>query len=321
MNLKYMPLGTVCKTNNVSNKLMVIGYNENGNDYVAINYPEGINISRTVSYFNHDDIIELYSYGYKNDEWNEYNQKTLKRVEIPSPFVEVKEEQVIPSPFVEVTPVVEDTMMGLGLQFDENGIVISDSTIDLPVEKSLEVSFAEEDIPTVASPYQFDENGVVINDWTTTPVPEPPKYKFDENGIVISEEMRTLPDIGVQPYQFDENGIVISDGMNVFEQPKLDIKFDENGVVISEGGITLETNKEISIDEPIITSTEVYQEETNVKFDANGMVITNEIIETKPVSEEIVNSIENAEVPVEAEIAEKSKKEGKKKKGFFGFGK
>lgn len=43
MNLKFLPIGTVCLVENIAKKVMIIGYSKSGYDYVAVNYPKDLN--------------------------------------------------------------------------------------------------------------------------------------------------------------------------------------------------------------------------------------------------------------------------------------
>ncbi len=57
------------------------------------------------------------------------------------------------------------------IQFDENGVVISEGNNYTPEEQ-----------------YQFDENGVLVGDNSSVkPVENTSNYRFDENGVLISE--------------------------------------------------------------------------------------------------------------------------------------
>lgn len=331
MNLKFLPIGSICLINNT--KHMIVGYNQNNYEYVSVLYPEGINQQMELHYFNHADIVELFALGYKGNEWIEYNSKILSTTNdfvslIPSNSEIVVEPTIIPVEskyeFDETGTVVSENKASpiVGLQFDENGVVIADSTS------------SNVEVVSSATSYEFDENGVVVGDWTTAPAPEKREYVYDENGIIVSES--TLPDIGIQSYQYDENGIVvgdwtaapalekreyvydengivISDGMNVFNQPKLDLQYDESGVIISDGNSSIETNVEPTLTE----ETPVQEEIIDIQFDENGMVITNEPDLDMTVSVEV--PFEDTELS-DIEIEEEPKKEEKKKKGFFGFG-
>lgn len=367
MNLKFLPIGSVCLINSNDKKHMIIGYNQNNYEYVSVLYPEGINQQIELKYFNHDDVVELFSLGYKGNEYNEYNSKVLSAANIFTPLAENNNE-IILEPLIiveeskyefdetgtlisenEVAPIISN----LGLQFDENGVVISDSTtIDEPVSTTgyqfdaNGVVIGDNNVDSVVSTepstgYQFDENGIVIGDWTATPTPEKPNYVYDENGIIVAE--KALPDIGVQSYQFDENGIVIgdwttapapekreyvydengiiiSDGMGVFNQPKLDIQYNEDGIITSDGISSISDNIEPTLMEEVPVP--IIEEAANVQFDENGMVITNEVaIESNlDMPSDVQITMDSTELPDIEQMVE-PKKEEKKKKGFFGFGK
>ena len=224
MNLKFLPIGTVCLVENVNKKQMIIGYSKSGYDYVAVEYPKGFESDNKLSYFNHSQVYELYSLGYKNEESRIFNGtltsvqnvQSVEEDEILAPMKEVKAEKIEDQDF---TISVEDIPT---IQFDENGVVIADGT---------EV---EEKNSVFTSPLQFDENGVVISDGNEAVISEPltssqAPIQFDENGVVVSDGSVEVKE--ETKIQFDSNGVVIADGNPKEEAPTL--KIDENGVVES----------------------------------------------------------------------------------------
>ena len=71
MEEKKLSLGSVVLTNKSKKKLMIIGFNiktqENEPkeyDYISCIYPEGLFDSNKYVAFNHNEIIEIYDYGY-----------------------------------------------------------------------------------------------------------------------------------------------------------------------------------------------------------------------------------------------------------------
>ena len=128
MNLKFLPIGSVCIAND-GKKKMIIGYTKNDFDYVTVEYPEGYNSPETLSYLNHDQITDLFSLGYKNEEGISY-WKSLMNDDATS---------VSPS-----TPTSN-------FKFDEKGVVVSDGTATAPTGN-----------------FKFDEKGVVVSDGAAT---------------------------------------------------------------------------------------------------------------------------------------------------------
>ena len=231
MNLKFLPLGSVCLVDGADLKLVVIGYKANGYDYIAVDYPIGYENEGSLRYFNHDQIKDLYSYGYK-DEFGQTHFVSLNDGTPAAADVEIEgsgfafddmgivvedttaplifeapvvEEEPIYSPIVEETPVAVENP---GFHFDENGVVIVDETApaieEAPVEEKVET------VAPVETAYKFDENGFVIEDKAAAEIPSVNNFQFDENGVVIADA--TAPEVPVaNNFQFDENGVVVED--------------------------------------------------------------------------------------------------------------
>ena len=258
MNLKFLPLGTVCSLVGNAEQIMIVGYDGEGADYIAVPYPEGLIVNNFIN-FDHADVEETHAIGYKSEAFNDYNNKLLG-VE-PSPVgmgMEEFETREIPS-----------------FQFDENGVVISTDMEEKPVALDL----------------QFDENGVVISSGEKI-VPPSMDFQFDENGVVISGGEEALPSMN---FQFDENGVVISDGRPRFpEEPivedshdvvteeileeEVTIQFDEDGMIITES--SEEVVEETIPEEEAIEPTEEKIEETMEIEDVDAEE-TEEIVEVE----------------------------------------
>ena len=226
MNLKFLPLGSVCTLDNDGSKLVVIGYKLNEHDYVAVDYPAGYTNANNVRYFNHDQISELYSYGYK-DETGKIHLASLDDG-TPNAVLPSNDDQVTTANnfgffFDENGVVVVDTTAqetpepvpvaaGGGFAFDENGVIIADVNAEkqegsAPLETAENNTAVSEEVAPVSNNYKFDENGVVVSDKTA---PATNAFQFDENGVVTVDE--TAPLIpSVNNFQFDENGVVIVD--------------------------------------------------------------------------------------------------------------
>lgn len=271
MNNKYLPIGTVCTLKGNNKKIMVISYfsiEYNGNvtmyDYKGCVYPEGLLLPSQVISFNHDQIENIDFLGFKNDQYEVFNNALNRNIEEPDKDYDRK-------------------AFMANLKFDENGVVVFDGNTSL--EENLVSNEPAETVNPFKNEYsteiatnhdkanifKFDENGVVISDGTETNEnsASTPKYQFDENGFVISDGTETVNSNftpapqGTNNYKFDENGVVISDGVdNVSETSTTSqYKFDENGTVIDDGT-------------EVINSTPAHDTTNNYKFDENGVVIS-----------------------------------------------
>ena len=83
---KYLPIGTVVLLNGGTKRAMIIGFccmdqNDNNKmyDYAGCIYPEGMISSDKNILFNHDQIQEVYAFGYSDDEEKQF-QERLKRI-------------------------------------------------------------------------------------------------------------------------------------------------------------------------------------------------------------------------------------------------
>ena len=308
MNLKILPLGSVCLVDGADLKLVVIGYKSNGYDYVAVDYPVGYENEGSLRYFNHEQIKDLYSYGYK-DEFGQTHFVSLNdgtpsaaNVELESsgftfddigivvedttaPLIyeepifspEIEEDNVIYSPEVEEETVANNNA---GFHFDENGVVIVDETaIEPEVVETTEV--VEETVAPVESMYKFDENGFVVEDTTAAEIPSVNNFQFDENGVVIADA--TAPEVpnSMGSYKFDENGFVVEDATAPMSEE-----------FVAEEVTTKEESQE-----------EVINPEMSFQFDENGMVVLDT---TTPVEESVENTtdtlFEDVEIPDEVEV-------------------
>ena len=67
----YLPIGSVVLLNGMNKRVLIYGrmqQNSNGHiyDYVGCLFPEGIQDSKIVQLFNHDDIQVVFSLGYQD---------------------------------------------------------------------------------------------------------------------------------------------------------------------------------------------------------------------------------------------------------------
>lgn len=276
MDKKYLPIGTICTLKNNNKKIMIISYfslEYNGNvkmyDYKGCVYPEGLLLPAQAVSFDHADIEKIEYMGFKNDQYEIFNNM-LNRSEEKE---EVEYEQ---KPYMS------------NFKFDENGVVVFDGSIVEETKEEVidyqvppvsnfnpfmaQTNYADDEIANTskANIFMFDENGVVISDNSVSENSRPQsRYQFDENGFVIGETEITeeIPKEESKPestnnFEFDENGVVISDRSAVLELKPANMpsyKFDENGTVI-------EDDSEVNQQPEQLTS--------NIKFDENGFVIS-----------------------------------------------
>lgn len=291
MNLKFLPIGTVCLVENVNKKQMIIGYSKSGYDYVAVSYPKGFESDNKLSYFNHSQVYELYSLGYKNEESRIFNGTLVSTPIVyqeeeessPVPLNEVKAENIeetVPNISVEEIPPIENTF-----QFDENGIVVSDGNEE--IGSSLQEQEAVKELPVqVDTSLKFDENGIVVSDGIMAN--EEGQFSIDNGNTVVAT---------VEPQE-----TVIKDEST--------LKFDENGVVISDGtGIVLDSTENIIPNGNLV---EVKEELSFVNSDA-----TIDVSDVVKQIEETITEAETSEGKESVEIPEPPKKE---KRGLFHFG-
>ena len=290
MNLKFLPIGTVCLVENVNKKQMIIGYSKSGYDYVAVEYPKGFESDNKLSYFNHGQVQELYSLGYKNEESRIFNGTLISVQTVESDDDSDAAEGITPTSnlTVEEIPVISNPF-----QFDDNGIVISDSN-----EEILDVQEKEQEKSALA----FDESGIVVSDG------------YEENPIPTQ-------------IQFDENGIVISDGNEEFsnvqenEIPKEEssLTFDENGIVMSDGIESTSPLEEIPEEDNTPMAISDLTEEASVNKDTTIDVsdVVKQIEETITEAESKTESLDDS--TTESEEPQKAPK--KEKRGLFHFGK
>ena len=301
MNLKFLPLGSVCLVDNSDLKLVVIGYKLNGYDYVAVDYPIGYENEGSLRYFNHDQIKDLYSYGYKDEQGKNHfvalDDGTPNAInsELGDNGFKFDDMGIViaDETAAEAPNVVEDN--NPGFFFDEKGVVVVDTTAPELIE---EIPTVQEAVTPVETGFQFDENGVVVADATAPVVVDVPVesgFQFDENGVVVADA--TAPVVEVAPvesgFQFDENGVVVADATAlVVEDVPVEsgFQFDENGVVVADATA------------PLIPSV------NNFQFDENGVVIsdngvTEESLASSPVESEdaAINFNEDGTVTLDEE--------------------
>jgi len=87
MEQEFLPIGTVVLLKGGQKKLMIAGYlpiTQDGTgriyDYSGCIFPEGILSSDKAAAFNHDQIQEVISKGYSNEETTDFFKNTLTKV-------------------------------------------------------------------------------------------------------------------------------------------------------------------------------------------------------------------------------------------------
>ncbi len=287
MNLKFLPIGTVCLVKNVSKKQMIIGYSKSGYDYVAVEYPKGFETDNKLSYFNHNQVYELYSLGYKNEESRIFNGTlvSIQTVDLEEDSDEEKESVVS----VEDIPTITSE-----LKFDKNGVVISDGS---------EI----EDTKTI------DENSNLIDDTKEEPAQNETELLSSE--VVISNEKEELNTTNIEPQT------MLSEESSIQNQ----IRFNEFGVVVSDGSKTeepsIDTEKEIEpLEESVNIDNNVSLEDSAIEMEEKTMEVLPSIDDEKTIDvSSIVNEMEqeNSDNNDSEDPSEPPKKE---KKGLFHFG-
>ena len=109
-------------------------------------------------------------------------------------------------------------------QFDENGVIIFDSSANLQTG----VANPETKDTSINNPFNIEYKSVAraINpnkDQILSP------YTFDENGIITGDKLAEA----ASPFVFDENGVIVEE-KGQQKKPKYEFKFDENGIIIDE---------------------------------------------------------------------------------------
>ena len=84
---KYLPIGSVVILKNATKRIMITGFAsmspETGNtvyDYSGCMYPEGFFDYNQVCVFNHEDIAQLFSKGYVDDEQVAFEKKLVEEM-------------------------------------------------------------------------------------------------------------------------------------------------------------------------------------------------------------------------------------------------
>jgi len=85
---KYLPIGSVVLLKGGTKKVMITGYcmktKENPDkiyDYSGCPFPEGVVKSTLTSVFNHNQIVQVFFIGYKNDESDSFLSTIKSKIE------------------------------------------------------------------------------------------------------------------------------------------------------------------------------------------------------------------------------------------------
>ena len=254
MQLRYLPIGSVCSIDNSSNKYMVIGYKKNSYDFVSVLYPDGYLDGENLIYFNEGQISEIYSLGYKD----EYGIMFSKKIDIEEkPVEETQAGDIEEDKSIFEKETVQD--------LDGNPIDLN-SDITEEVEEIKEEPIAEEPTEVVES---NDEMQFIKND---------SPYIFNSEGLVVAikpeEKKEETKEESVSPYVFDENGTIIAVNMPSTESKEQEqvqstspYVFDENGTIIAVNEPTTETQQEVQEQQVEKVENPKY------KFDENGFLV------------------------------------------------
>ena len=253
MQLRYLPIGSVCSIDNSNNKYMVIGYKKNDFDFVSVLYPDGFLDKDNLIYFNEGQITEIYSLGYKD----EYGIMYSKKINIEEkPVVEIQSGDGVE----EDKSVFEGTY-----EIDEDVPELTNEIVEESDNKPVDV---DELVQNEATNTQ-DEMTIIKND---------SPYIFNSEGLVVAikpeEKKEETKEESVSPYVFDENGTIIAVNMPSTESKEQEqvqstspYVFDENGTIIAVNEPTTETQQEVQEQQVEKVENPKY------KFDENGFLV------------------------------------------------
>ena len=172
MNFMFLPVGTVCKLNNVNKKVIIIGYDSKLN-YVGAQLPAGLVNGNDRIIFDSSKIVDIFKLGYRDNETDSFSNFLFNKINNSN------------------KDVGNSNDVNTKYEFDKNGFVIGE------INGTIKQNQEEKSAPQSTPKYEFDENGFVIREINgpikqkieEKSVPQStPKYKFDENGYVIGEE-------------------------------------------------------------------------------------------------------------------------------------
>jgi len=271
MQIRYLPIGSVCSIDNSNNKYMVIGYKKNNYDFISVLYPDGYLNNDNFIYFNEGQISEIYSLGYKDEYGIMYSKKLdieEKPVDEPQSGDAEELQEEIPTSEQNSLPYV----------FDENGTIIAVNEPKQDVAVTEKENIVEEDKGIFESPYIFDENGVIIDINNLSSNQEEVKENVEE-----SKEQSIDSKIikGDSRYIFNEDGMVIAikpeeenkvENVSAQEESSSPYVFDENGTIVAINELQKEepATNEVTVEENQVV------EKPKYVFDENGFLVSNE---------------------------------------------
>lgn len=184
MEDKFLPIGSVVKLKNSEDKIMIVGYSaveyHDGMeiyDYMGCSYPMGLLLNNKMCSFNHDDILECIFTGYKDEEYQVFNEK-LNRDEIIDDELTEALDDVAP---VEEEPIKEEVVSE---NFFDNSDSVPYLFDDVDEVDTMDIPISDEESPVGED---LDADIVSVDAEDSTGEFKMPHYRFDENGIIISE--------------------------------------------------------------------------------------------------------------------------------------
>ena len=309
MNLKFLPLGSVCLVEDTDLKLVVIGYKAKGYDYVAVDYPIGYETSDSLRYFNHDQIKDLYSYGYKdefgqthfaslNDDATSITSDEIAKLELALNGLDDSEDggnealaletEIFP-PVSEEPPVVAEESVIYYPFVDEE----SNAPKEVEMVVNEEESAAEETLNFEEPIYTMDleSDPALAVETTTTATDTDFVYEFNTDEL-LNEDVKEEPQTQEFTFSLEDLDKLTDDIEKIDIQNSMgSYKFDENGF-ITETPSTLEEVAEESVEEEQVP-------EMVVEFDDNGSVVLDGH-EAIPNETELL--FDDVEVPSEVEM-------------------
>ncbi len=142
---KFLPIGSVCILKDATRKVMITGFLAKGEssdkvyDYVGCMYPEGVLSSQQNLLFDHDQIVKIFSLGYKDEEETNFKSRLMEYLKNEGSTVDLNN-AVVPATQPQVAPAVEAPVQPV---------------VEIPVQPMAEVPIAQPQVtPTVETPVQ-----------------------------------------------------------------------------------------------------------------------------------------------------------------------
>lgn len=145
MNKKFLPIGTVVLLKNGTKKIMITGYlptakDKPGNvyDYSACIFPEGVISSDQTVVFNHNQINDIISEGYSNEETTKFLEamnELIQRANIEQPAENAEPEMPVPA---------EERLEEVPAEIEMPAPAEEEPVVEMPVEAPQEEPVPEE---------------------------------------------------------------------------------------------------------------------------------------------------------------------------------